>query len=256
MPVSPQYRAREIARFTCIRAFTGRENIKSGVFDATTLSPVTTTPPAPYATIYNASGVPVYNVAIGTFLTFSTSDPTKVKAFQGLGANANDVQTVTITGTPTGGTFTLSYNGQVTGNIAFNATAATVAAALVALPGIGASANVAVTGGPGPGTPWVVTFQGLLGNLPQNVLVANGAGLTGGASPAISVTHTTPGTTAEAIMGVFDGPDKDFFGNASVGYDEVIPIYHHAVSFDISKLQNWAAFGAAAKTALNTCSFY
>ena len=38
----------------------------------------------------------------------------------------NDTQTVTITGTPTGGTFTLSWGGQTTGNIAYNATSGAV----------------------------------------------------------------------------------------------------------------------------------
>lgn len=255
-PISPVYRAREIGRYTCIRGFTGRKQIRSGVFDATTLSPVQINPPAPYATIYNAAGIQAYNVPVGSFLTKSTTDSTKVKVYQGLGANANDVQTVTITGTPTGGTFTLTFNGQVTANIAFNATAATVAAALAALSSIGSSANVNVTGGPGPGTPWVVTLQGSLGNQLQSAMTANGAGLTGGASPAAAVTHTTPGTTAEQIIGVFDGPDRDFFGNASIAYDEPVPIYFHSVSFDISKIQNWLAYGTAAQAALTSCSFY
>lgn len=255
-PVSPVYRSREVARFTCIRGFSGRKNIRSGVFDATTLTPVTLNPPAPYVTIWGAQGVTAFIVPLGSFLTKSPADPTKVKVYQGLGANANDVQTVTITGTPTGGTFTLTYGGQTTGNIAFNASAATVAAALIALTNIGSAANVAVTGGALPGTPVVVTFQGLLGNQPQTLMTANGAGLTGGATPAVAVTHTTTGASAEQIIGVFDGPDRDFFGNGSIAYDEAVPIYHHGVSFDISKLQNWPQFGAAAQTALSSCTFY
>lgn len=255
-PLSQILRAREIARYTCIRGFTGRDNIRSGVFDATTLSPVTLTPPTPYVTIWGANGIQAYYVPIGSFLTLSTSDPTKVKVYQALGTNQNDVQTVTVTGTPTGGSFTLTYGGQVTGNIAYNASAATVQAALVALSNIGNSTNVAVTGGALPGSAVVVTFQGLLGNEPQTPMTANGAGLTGGTTPAVTVTHTTPGTTAEKIIGVFDGPDRDFFGNGSVAFDEVIPIYHHAVSFDISKLQNWVEYGAAAETALSNCTFY
>lgn len=254
-PVNPIYRSREIARFTCLRAFAGRLSIKSGVFDATTLSPVTINPPAPYVTIWGAQGVTAFNVPIGSFLTYSTSDPTKVKVYTGAGTNQNDVQTVTITGTPTGGSFTLTFNGQVTAPIAFNAAASAVTAALAALPNVGAG-NVASSGGALPGSAVVVTFQGLLGNQVQNVMTANGAGLTGGSSPAVAVTHTTPGTTAEAIIGVFDGPDRDFFGNGSMALDEVIPIYFHSCSFDISKLQNWLTFGAAAKAALPNCSFY
>jgi hypothetical protein len=109
-----------------------------------------------------------------------------------LGVQGNEVQTVTITGTPTGGTFTLTYAGQTTAAIAYNAAAAAVKAALVALSNIG-SADVAVTGGPGPGTPWVVTFQGNLADTDVAQMTANSAGLTGGTSPAVAVTTTTPG---------------------------------------------------------------
>ena len=52
----------------------------------------------------------------------------------GIEAGANEVQTISITGSPTGGTFTLSFAGQTTAPIAYNASAATVVAALQALP--------------------------------------------------------------------------------------------------------------------------
>jgi hypothetical protein len=255
MPINPQYRAREIARYTSLRAFAGRQSIRSAVLDATSLSQVTVNPPAQYVTIWGAAGTTQYYLPVGTFMTYSTTNAGLVKAYAGLGTNANDVQTVSITGTPTGGTFTLTYNGQTTAAIAYNASAATVQAALALLTNIGTSANIACSGGALPGSAVVCTFQGLLGNAAQPVMTANGAGLTGGTTPAVVVTHTTTGTFAEKIIGVFDGPDKDLFGNTS-GDNEVIPIYFHACSFDISKLQNWAAYGAAAQTALANCTFY
>lgn len=95
-------------------------------------------------------------------------------------------QTLTITGSPTGGTFTLTYDGQTTGTIAYNATASTVAAALVALSNIGPG-DVTVTGGPGPDTAWVVAFAGIAD---PKTLTANGGGLTGGTSPAATVEVT------------------------------------------------------------------
>lgn len=256
MPASPLYRTREIARQTCIRGFTGRQIIKSGVFDASTLTPVTFTPPAQYSAIYGSSlqAVTGFVVPIGSFLTKSTGDPTKVKVYQGLGVNQNDVQTVSITGSPTGGTFTLTFNGQTTTAIPFNASAAVVAAALAALSNVGGG-NVSASGGPEPGTPVVVTFIGLLGNVVQPAMTANSGGLTGGSSPTATVTHTTPGTTGESIIGVFDGPDRDYFNN-TVAADEPVPIYFHSVSFDVSKLQNWQAFGEAAIVALPSCTFY
>lgn len=106
------------------------------------------------------------------------------------GAAVAEVQTVTITGSPTGGTFTLTFDGETTANIDFDATNAEVDTALEALSNIGVG-EVTVTGGPGPGTPWVVTFSSSLGNVPQ--MTADGSGLTGGSSPAVAVTTNTPG---------------------------------------------------------------
>lgn len=106
--------------------------------------------------------------------------------------SVSEVQTLTVTGTPTGGTFRLNFNGQTTAAIAYNATAAQVAAAVAALTNVGAG-NVAGTGGPLPGTPVVLTFQGDLANLPvPNITVVNPA-FTGGSTPAAAVVETTPG---------------------------------------------------------------
>jgi hypothetical protein len=108
----------------------------------------------------------------------------------------NEQQTVTITGTPTGGTFTLTYAGATTATIAYNAAASAVQTALEALPNIGVG-NVAVTGGPGPGTPYVLTFQNQLAR--QNVAQLTAAhAFTGGTTPAIAVTTTTPGSATDS----------------------------------------------------------
>lgn len=102
------------------------------------------------------------------------------------GAAANEVQTVTITGTPTGGTFTLSYNGNTTAAIAYDATAADVRTALLALPNTPA---VTVAGGPGPDTPWTVNF----GDGTDVTQMSASGSFTGGTTPAVAVTTTTPG---------------------------------------------------------------
>lgn len=109
-------------------------------------------------------------------------------------------QTITITGTPTGGTFTITFLGteaaplavpETTAPIAFNAPAATVQAALAALPSVGA-ANVAVFGGPGPGTAYVVEFRGAFDQ--QNTLLMNVAhAFIGGTAPAIATRDTSAG---------------------------------------------------------------
>ena len=108
----------------------------------------------------------------------------------------NEQQTVTVTGTPTGGTFTLTYNGATTAAIPYNSAAAAVQTALEALPNIGAG-NVAVTGGALPGTPVVVTFQNQLARQNVNQMTAAHA-FTGGASPAIAVTTTTAGSALDS----------------------------------------------------------
>ncbi len=97
----------------------------------------------------------------------------------------NEQQVITLTGTPTGGTFTLTYSGQTTSSIAYNASAATIDAALEALSNIGAG-DVAVTGA--ASGPWTVTFETALAGTNVSQMTANGAGLTGGASQGITVT--------------------------------------------------------------------
>lgn len=104
---------------------------------------------------------------------------------------ANEVQRITITGSPTGGTFTLTVNGETTAGIAWNAAAAAVVTALEALPSIDPG-DVSATGGALPGTAVDVTFIGRYAGINQPQMTANGAGLTGG-SPVITITTVTAG---------------------------------------------------------------
>lgn len=101
--------------------------------------------------------------------------------------HANTVQSVTIVGTATAGTFTLSYGGQTTAPIAYNATGATVATALAALSTIG-NGNVIGTGN--AGGPYTLTFQGALKNQPIAALTANYSALTGATGITVAVTVT------------------------------------------------------------------
>lgn len=105
-------------------------------------------------------------------------------------ATVNEVQTVTISGSPTGGHFTLSFGGDTTANIGHNASAAHVQSVLAALPSIGAG-NVAVTGSAAAG--YAVTFQGTLGATNVPLMTADGSTLTGGTAPAVNVVETTAG---------------------------------------------------------------
>lgn len=117
-----------------------------------------------------------------------------------------EVVTVTITGTPTGGTFTLTYSGQTTAGIDFDATASEVLSALEALSNI-EPGELAVSGGPGPGTPFVIRW--LAGALNPADITASGASLTGGTAPAATAvvvsgkgTYADPGA-ADPNQGVF-----------------------------------------------------
>jgi len=104
------------------------------------------------------------------------------------------VQDIALTGNPTGGTFALTLGGQTTGAIAYNATAATVQAALQALSSIG-SGNVAVTAAPS-GTGWEVRFTGTLANSYEGTITGNGSSLTGGTSQVVAVTTVSAGGDA------------------------------------------------------------
>lgn len=106
-------------------------------------------------------------------------------------APANEVERITITGTPTGGTFTLTYSGQTTAAIAYNATASAVQSALEALSNIGVG-DVSCTGGPFPGAAVDVEFTGALAGTNVTQMTATSS-LTGGSTPAVAVTTVTSG---------------------------------------------------------------
>jgi hypothetical protein len=106
-------------------------------------------------------------------------------------AGTNEVQTITTTGTPTGGTFTLTFGLHTTAPIAYNAAAAAVQTALRDLPNLD-TADVSCSGGALP-TGVVVTFAGEYANENVPLLVADYSALTGGTTPTVSIATTTPG---------------------------------------------------------------
>lgn len=108
----------------------------------------------------------------------------------------DEVQTLDVTGTPTGGTFTLSFQGFVTAPIAFDAATADVEAALEALPSIG-TGGVAVTGsGALPGNQHTITFGGNVGKKAQPLIELVDNDLTGGTDPGVTIAEDTAGVTA------------------------------------------------------------
>jgi hypothetical protein len=108
-------------------------------------------------------------------------------------ANKNEVQTLSLIGGPTGGTFSLTFLGQTTAAIQWNATAANVQSALVALASVGAG-NVLCAGGPLPAAV-TITFQGALGNVGQAMIAGAANDLTGGTAPQPNIVETTAGAS-------------------------------------------------------------
>lgn len=106
------------------------------------------------------------------------------------------VQVVTLTGTPTGGSFRLSIGGATTGDIAYNAASATVQTAVRALGAPWAGATVSGSAG----GPYTVTLSPVGGASAPLVLAANG--LTGGTNPTVVIGQSpTTDTKLRAIGG-------------------------------------------------------
>ena len=103
-----------------------------------------------------------------------------------LGGAGNEVQSVTVTAT--GGTFTVTFGANTSAAIAFNANASTVQTELERIPSIGVG-NVAVTGVGSVANPYVITFQGALGNTDVAALTLNTGALTGGTATQATVTN-------------------------------------------------------------------
>lgn len=164
-------------------------------------------------------------------------------------AVTDEIQTVTITGTPTGGTFTLTYAGQTTAAIPYNATAAQVEAALDALSNLD---DVVVTGGPGPGTPYSVRFAGTEADEDVAQMTATGS-FTGGTTPAVAVTTATAGgaeSPASAAAGIL-------LTTKSVRAGARIPgamLWHGDVI--ISKLPRLSGYDASVATDLPQIRFH
>lgn len=153
----------------------------------------------------------------------------------------NEVQSVTITGAPTGGTFTLTYSGQTTSALAYNAAAATVQTALEALSNL-APADVVVTGA--AGGPYTLTFGGTLAAANVAQLTASGASLTGGTLPGVVVDTTLTGGARTAEGFLFNSTPMRA-GGPNVG----APLHWRGVIKE-SRLPTNSGIDSTAKTAL------
>ena len=133
---------------------------------------------------------------------------TDVPAITGV-CGKNEKQTISLDDGVTDGTFTLTAAAQTTGDIAFDATAADIQAALVLLSTIGVG-QVSVTGP--AGGPWVVEFTGTLAHTDVLALTGDGTNLVGdvktvtveetikGNAATVDVTETVKGNLGDGRM--------------------------------------------------------
>ena len=109
-------------------------------------------------------------------------------------APVDEVQIITPGGTITGGDYTITYAGQTTSAIAFDANAATITTALDALSNL-APGDCVATGGPVSSGVVTLTFGGTLAGTNVAQVTCDAAGLTG-VAPTLTPSTTTAGVVA------------------------------------------------------------
>ena len=142
-------------------------------------------------------------------------------------AAQNEGQQIDLGGA-TGGTFTLSYDGETTASLAFNATAAQVRAALAALSNLGAN-DIAVTGAAGS---WSIDFTGSLEEQDIPLMVIDGSLLSGATGPAVSTTVEGDTGVDEVQQINLDGASDGNF-TLTFGANTTAPIAHNATAAQV-----------------------
>ncbi len=145
------------------------------------------------------------SLLVGNLLGLTTPTGGVISQYQSATASGtiNEVQKLTANAA-TGGTFTLTFDGQTTSNIAYNANAATIQTALNALSNVDAD-NIVVSGGAANAAALFFTFSGTQfagQNVP--ILVVDNDLLTGGAGGTMSVSTNSKfdTNTAEGIKSI------------------------------------------------------
>lgn len=160
----------------------------------------------------------------------------------------NAVQTLSVTGAPTGGQTVLTYS--ILGNtypvtVPYNTTAVALLALLqAALPAAYSGTAIATAGGPLPTTPITITFQNAMGNQPIP-LPTKADAFTGGTTPSSTITTTTAGAGFQHVATPNDSGGF-FFGMAkSVGKTTV-----HRVAFNDCRMSSLRLEGSSASKVL------
>lgn len=138
----------------------------------------------------------------------TTPAATVTRTTAGAQPSTNEVQSLTISGTPTGGTYRLQLVSCPSATIAYNAAASAVQTALLGMPCF-TTGDVTVSGSALPGNSQRIAFAGRYLTAPAPALSATSA-LTGGTSPAISLSPLPPTVTTLDLVPIL-GTQFDWY---------------------------------------------
>lgn len=224
----------EVGADTCLLGFSGRNYIKSAVFDASTLAPVGGVNEVQTATI---TGVPTggnfklkyrgQTTAAIQFNDTGATVQTLLRALSNIGATG-----VTVTGAA-GGPYVVTFTGNLAAQDVYM---------------LQLTANL-LTGGTAPSVSIAQTTQGVSAD--PRILVGSPT-LPG---TIVTKTGTTPDKIKEytgsgSIWGIVDGVEE-FISTVSPLGDRDIPVYVFNCVFNTNKIKNSATYSAALTTWAN-----
>ncbi|MBC8868416.1 MAG: hypothetical protein H8E44_03310, partial [Planctomycetes bacterium] len=134
----------------------------------------------------------------------------------------NEVQTIALGGSPTGGTFTLTFDSQTTTDIQYNCSADTLKVYLEALSSVDVG-ELDITGD--DGGPWTITFQAGLGGTDVDAITGDATNLTTSGTQTLTLTSVTAPTGPHH----FDEPENWSLGTAPAD-DETLVFENSNVS--------------------------
>lgn len=152
----------------------------------------------------------------------------------------DEVQEIQVKATK--GNFKIAFDGETTGNIKFNASAAEVQAALEALSNVDPG-DIVVTGGPGDATgttPYVLTFGGQYAGTNVPAVTTDESGLEEGTKKATVTTKTAGHPEEEGsqeIAGILFETVE--FADATSGSNEAAAFLDWNTNFDLNKIVNF-----------------
>jgi hypothetical protein len=153
--------------------------------------------------------VPLITLEANNLTGGTNPNVTIVETTPGVDGTTSEVQTLTLTGIPTGGSVTFGFktNSTTTPAIAFNAAASAVQTALLAMP-LFATGDVVASGGALP-TVVSLAFGGAYAAAELPVLSVTSA-LTGGTSPTATLDRLAPSATTAPLIPIL-GSQFDYF---------------------------------------------